>query len=95
MATCQARIVETFKRRKASSTWPIIGYTGQPNPNADGLDVCGGDLKVKYNSGGGCSCCATGPTATLVCSRCNAGYHPNFPTYIDVEVIERLLLESL
>lgn len=98
MRKCKARIVRTFKTRKAESCWPedIAGQVLQDRINK--YPECGGDvtLCVDIDYGNGCSCCSGPPTIEIVadCSRCATpfvGPDSYSFSYAGKDIIDRLL----
>lgn len=100
---CQARIIKTYKTKKADSCYPVIPYMGAPNINAIGLETCEGDLTAEVGSyiDGGCGCCGNSEiTLTLTCSRCKNAFvhldlHSAMTSYAIQGFLDNLLEEYL
>lgn len=82
MKTCQSRIVDEYKTRKADSVWPH--YDDDPNKSVNlEYPECGGTLTLKVELGDDGSCgdpdCCGYPSyhiaLELTCSRCKFPYH--------------------
>lgn len=103
MKTCQARIVDEYKTRKADSVWPVAAYGGEADPLS--LPECGGNLTLETLLGddGGCSdpeCCGGANyhvALELTCSRCQYPYHKdvgeNYSGYGGEKKINEILKE--
>lgn len=75
---CQARIVKTYKTKKANCVWPETVYGPVPEESLEWKEVCGGDLTAKVRAVddpyyGGSS---ADLELEVECSRCRAGYFP-------------------
>jgi hypothetical protein len=83
---CISRIVREYKKAKAKSLWPKYcpdGIYWVDNPHAEGLEVCGGEVRVEAELGwepyyGGAESVIE---IKEICSRCD------FPFYDQYELV--------
>lgn len=86
MVKCTARIVKTYKTKKADVVWPetVYGkteleYEVLPGVRLDSLEVCGGEITLRVRAGtDGCPCCSgtTQLEVEVTCTRCKVPYFP-------------------